>query len=85
MDNKKGIYEYLLTGNEKTLNLRAFNEKTKVTQYEKQKGICPVCKKHFEIDEMEADHIVPWHSGGKTAAKNCQMLCKQDNRIKSGK
>ena len=84
VDNKKGIYEYLLTGNEKTLNLRAFDEKTKVMQYEKQKGICPTCKKHFEIEEMEADHIVPWHDGGKTIAKNCQMLCKIDNRMKSG-
>jgi hypothetical protein len=84
VDSKKGIYEYLLTGNEKTLNLRAFDEKTKVAQYEKQKGICPVCKKHFEIDEMEADHIVPWHSGGKTTPENCQMLCKMDNRTKSG-
>ncbi len=85
VDNKKGIYEYLLTGDEKTLNLRDFDEKTKVKQYEKQKGICPVCKKHFEIDEMEADHIIPWHNGGKTTEKNCQMLCKQDNRTKSGK
>jgi len=84
VDSKKGIYEYLLTGNEKTLNLRAFDEKTKTAQYEKQKGICPVCKKHFEIDEMEADHIVPWHSGGKTTPENCQMLCKMDNRTKSG-
>jgi len=84
VDNKKGIYEYLLTGDEKTLNLRAFDEKMKVKQYERQKGICPICKKHFEIDEMEADHIVPWHSGGKTAAENCQMLCKMDNRTKSG-
>ena len=85
VDNKRGIYEYLLTGNENTLNLRAFDEKTKVKQYEKQKGICPVCKKKFEIGEMEADHIVPWHSGGKTVEKNCQMLCKMDNRTKSGK
>lgn len=85
VDNKKGIYEYLLTGDEKTLNLRAFDEKTKVKQYEKQKGICPVCKNHFEIDEMEADHIVPWHGGGKTVYENCQMLCMSDNRTKSGK
>lgn len=85
VDSKKGIYEYLLTGNEKTLNLRTFDEKTKVKQYEKQKGICPMCKKHFEIEEMEADHIIPWHEGGKTTAENCQMLCKQDNRTKSGK
>ena len=43
-----------------------------------------MCKKHFEINEMEADHITPWHEGGKTIAKNCQMLCKEDNRRKSG-
>lgn len=85
VDSKKGIYEYLLTGNEKTLNLRTFDEKTKTKQYEKQKGVCPMCKKHFEIEEMEADHIKPWHEGGKTIAKNCQMLCKEDNRTKSGK
>ncbi len=85
VDNKRGIYEYLLTGDEKTLNLRTFDEKTKVGQYEKQKGICPVCKKHFEIDEMDADHITPWSKGGKTIPENCQMLCRKDNQEKSGK
>ena len=34
---------------------------------------------------MEADHIDPWHSGGKTDAENCQMLCREDNRRKGGK
>ena len=43
------------------------------------------CGEKFELNEMEADHITPWHEGGKTAADNCQMLCKLDNRIKSGK
>lgn len=85
VDNKKGIYEYLLTGNEKTLNLRAFDEKTKVKIYEKQKGICLTCKKKFAIGEMEADHIVPWSKGGKTVPENCQMLCRMDNRTKSGR
>lgn len=85
VDCKKGIYEYLLTSNEKTLSLRAFDEKTKVKMYEKQKGICPVCKKHHDIGAMEADHIVPWSQGGKTVPENCQMLCKMDNRTKSGK
>jgi HNH endonuclease/Protein of unknown function DUF262 len=85
VDSKKGIYEYLLTGNEKTLSLRAFDEKMKQKIYAQQKGVCPVCKKHFEIDGMEADHIVPWSKGGKTIAENCRMLCKMDNRVKSGK
>jgi hypothetical protein len=82
---KSGIYPYILTGNEKYLNIRSFTDNQKREAYERQKGICPKCKKHFEIEEMEADHITPWHEGGKTIAENCQMLCKQDNRIKSGK
>ena len=53
--------------------------------YEKQKGICIKCGNHFNLEEMEADHIDPWHSGGKTNAANCQMLCKGCNRRKSGK
>jgi len=85
LTNQKGIYEYLLTGNEKNLSLRAFDEKTKVKIYEKQKGICLVCKKHYDIGSMEADHILPWSKGGKTVPENCQMLCKIDNRTKSGK
>ena len=85
VSSKKGIYEYLLTGNEKTLNLRAFTDKMKQTAYEKQKGICPVCDKKYEIGQMEADHIIPWHKGGKTDPDNCQMLCMKDNRTKSGK
>ncbi|MDR1591519.1 MAG: HNH endonuclease [Prevotellaceae bacterium] len=47
--------------------------------------MCTHCKKHFELSEMEADHITPWHEGGKTDEANCQMLCKNCNRRKSGK
>lgn len=82
---KSGIYEYVLTRNEKYLNIRAFTDKQKREAFERQKGICPKCGVEFEIHEMEADHITPWHEGGKTTAANCQMLCKHDNRIKSGK
>lgn len=82
--NKKGIYLYLITGQEKYLNIRAFTDNQKREAYEKQKGICPNCKNHFEITEMEADHITPWHAGGKTNSENCQMLCRECNRRKSG-
>jgi hypothetical protein len=85
VSNKKGIYEYVLTGKEKHLNIRAFTDNQKREAYERQKGICPVCTEHYEIGGMEADHITPWHLGGKTSADNCQMLCKDDNRRKSGK
>ena len=86
VDNKKVIYPYLLTGDEKYLNIRAFTDSQKQKAYEKQKGICPKCpkSKHCELDEMEADHITPWHSSGITVQENCQMLCKDHNRRKSG-
>ena len=85
VNNLSGIYPYVLTRQEKYLNLRSFDDKTKLAAYERQKGICVKCGEHFELDEMEADHITPWHEGGKTNAENCQMLCKEDNRRKSGK
>jgi hypothetical protein len=79
------IYPYVLTRDERNLNIRAFSDNMKREAYERQKGICPVCKKKFELGQMEGDHIKPWHEGGKTNAANCQMLCKMDNRTKSGK
>jgi hypothetical protein len=82
--NKSGIYPYVLTRQERYLSIRAFTDKMKREAYERQNGICPFCKKKYDISEMEADHITPWYEGGRTTAENCQMLCKQDNRTKSG-
>ena len=82
--NKRGIYSYVLDGQERHLNIRAFRPNQKREAYERQSGICPVCGDHFELKEMEADHITPWHEGGKTEAANCQMLCRDDNRRKGG-
>lgn len=81
--NKKGIYLYLIDGKEKHLNIRAFSERIRREVYEKQDGICVLCEKEFELDEMEADHIVAWSQGGKTLIENCQMLCRSCNREKS--
>lgn len=88
VENKKGIYEYLLTGDVRTLSLRQFDDKIKQKKYQEQKGICSLpdgCGKHFEYGDMEADHITPWSKGGKTVYENCQMLCRDDNRRKSAK
>jgi hypothetical protein len=82
---KSGIYPYILTRDEKYLSIRAFSENMKQKAYELQKGKCLKCKEQFDISEMEADHITPWHEGGKTIEENCQLLCKTDNRKKSGK
>ena len=80
---KKGVYEYLLTKNEKYLSIRSFTDSNKRTLFERQKGICPSCEKHFDISDMEADHITPWSQGGKTDLNNGQMLCRDCNRRKS--
>ena len=80
---KAGIYPYLLTGEEKHLNIRVFSDSMKQGAFERQKGICPTCEKAFEISQMEGDHITPWSKGGKTKKENCQMLCKSCNRRKS--
>jgi hypothetical protein len=82
---KSGIYPYVLTRQERYLSIRAFADNMKREAYERQDGICSFCKKPWDITEMEADHITPWHEGGKTIAGNCQMLCREDNRRKSDK
>jgi len=82
---KSGIFDYVLSGNERALSIRAFTDNMKREAWERQSGICPVCIKKFAIEDMEADHIDPWHAGGRTIAANCQLLCKPDNRRKSGK
>lgn len=85
VSNRKGVYQYVLSGQEKYLSIRLFSDRDKRSVYEKQKGICPICKEHFEIKNMEADHITPWSKGGKTVVENCQMLCKECNRRKANK
>ena len=78
--NQKGIYAYLLSGKEKYLNIRKFDDDQKRRAYEKQKGICTKCNDHFEFKKMDGDHIILWKDGGKTEDKNCQMLCISCNR-----
>ncbi len=80
---KKGVYAYVLTRNERHLSLRAFSDNQKREAYERQKGNCKKCGKHFEFSGMAGDHITPWSKGGKTVAENCQMLCADCNRRKS--
>ena len=80
---KGGVYEYLLTGKERCLSIRAFDDRMKRAAYERQGGVCPYCGEHFELSEMHADHIKPWAKGGPTTAENCQMLCRDCNLRKS--
>lgn len=91
---RSGIYTYLLTGDERHLSIRRFDDREIRAAYERQKHKCANgthCrtpgnekgKKLFDLGEMQGDHITPWSKGGKTIAENCQMLCIPCNRYKS--
>ena len=83
VQREPGIYPYILTREEKWLNLRQFDGRMKRRMYRKQNGICARCQQHFDLAAMEADHIMPWSQGGKTEEANCQMLCRKCNRAKA--
>ena len=88
--NKKGIYTYVLTGEEKHLSIRAFSDSMKRQIYERQGGVCPMCAaegnlKVWGIAEMHADHKIPWSKGGHTTLENGQMLCRDHNLAKGSK
>ena len=101
--NNKGIYEYLLGGktDPKLLNVRVFDEKTKVAAYEQQtqkaKGTgvsnCPLCAigenanktRIYKQNEMDADHVTAWSKGGATDLANLTMLCQTHNRAKGNR
>ena len=79
---------YILTREDKHLNLRQFDDKMKRKVYEKQNGICPICNNKFDISEMEADHILPWHSGGgkqksKIVKCSANMITEQNQENKT--
>lgn len=76
---KSGIYEYLLTGDERKLSIRVFDKRDMLAAYEKQQHRCAICGGEFEFEQMHGDHIVPWSRGGKTISENCQMLCRDCN------
>lgn len=84
---KSGIYSYIFDGDERHLDICAFDDNTKREVYERQGGHCANsdCLRKDEvldISDMEADHITPWKEGGRTVAENCQMLCRDCNRRK---
>lgn len=86
---KRGVYEYILSGEDENLacklSKRTFSNADKRTAYERQKGICPITGEHLPIEEMQADHIIPWWKGGTTTLDNLQMISKTANARKSGK
>ncbi len=85
VQKQMGIIPYVLTGDERHLDLRSFPDDIKLAVWEKQHHICPSCQKEFDYEFMEGDHITPWREGGRTVIENCQMLCRECNRRKGGR
>lgn len=85
----------------KLLDVRVFDEATKRSVYDEQTNAaklkdisnCPLCavghaankSKIWRIGEMDADHVSAWNKGGRSLAKNCQMLCVTHNRAKGNR
>jgi hypothetical protein len=85
----------------KLLEVRVFDTPVKRATYEKQtqeaehndKSNCPLCavgheankRRIYKFAEMDADHVSAWSKGGKSSAKNCQMLCITHNRAKGNR
>ena len=81
--SKRGIFEYVLGGDESKLSIRTFDESVRVEAYERQGHRCAICGKEMDLKDMHADHIEPWSRGGRTVPENCQMLCTTCNLKKS--
>jgi len=85
----------------KLLEVRVFDTPVKRATYAKQtqaaerkgKTNCPHCavghgankSRIYKFDEMDADHVSAWSKGGKSSAKNCEMLCITHNRAKGNR
>jgi len=85
----------------KLIEIRVFDDATKKSVYsaqtakaeKKDESNCPLCavghdankNKIWKLIEMDADHVAAWSKGGKTASKNCQMLCQTHNRAKGNR
>ena len=86
IQTKRGIYAYVLDGDERHLKLRAFPDGMKREVLEAQHGVCPNpdnnanCEGEIDLDNSEGDHIKTWRDGGKTVKENCRMLCAPCHR-----
>ena len=50
--------------------------------YGEQEGHCNGCRTHFELRNLEVDHIIARNDGGTGHIENLQLLCGNCNRIK---
>lgn len=72
----KDIITYCFTRDNRLLTPRAFSPNQKIAMYNRQNGHCARCGESFKIEELDADHIIPWNEGGRTDTSNGQLLCR---------
>lgn len=65
--------------------LPANSPKNKHWLYGEQSGHCAACNTHFEIRNLEVDHIIARSKGGTDHIANLQLLCGSCNRIKGNR
>lgn len=80
-----GVYEWVLLGENPDdfrdyMDYRIFSQDEKKEMYEMQCGIDPIDGKHYEFEEMESHHIIPWYLCGPTTEKNHVLLSKENHR-----
>ena len=56
--------------------------KNKTRLYGEQEGYCNGCGEHFQMRNLEVDHIIAETSGGTDHIENLQLLCGHCNRVK---
>jgi hypothetical protein len=61
---------------------RAFSPDQRLAIWRRDSCECKKCGKKIDINEMEADHVIPHSRGGKTTVENGQSLCKPCNAAK---
>jgi len=83
------------------LNVRLFDKQTKAKAYGRQTidakkrevSNCPLCAtgtnanktRIYQLNDMEADHVKAWSTGGESTLENCEMLCVTHNKSKGNR
>ncbi|MDE0132230.1 MAG: HNH endonuclease signature motif containing protein [bacterium] len=50
--------------------------------YGEQEGFCKGCSNHFQLRNLETDHVIARSKGGTDHLANLQLLCGACNRVK---
>jgi CRISPR/Cas system Type II protein with McrA/HNH and RuvC-like nuclease domain len=59
------------------------NKETRLKVYGKYGGHCAYCGRRIELKDMQVDHIVPKHVGGKDELSNYNPACRRCNHYKT--